>query len=60
MHRAVTQGKCMYEYVNMCTSVLFCCVSVGLGKLLVQYGLEYTNQPIGKGSLTGEYIEGAS
>jgi hypothetical protein len=59
MHRAVTQGKCMHECVSMCTTV-FCsvcvCVSVGLGKLLVQYGLEYIKQPIITRSLTDELL----
>jgi len=56
MHRAVTQGKGMYGCVSMCTSVLFCCVSVGLGKLLVHCGLEYTKQPIIKESLTDPWL----
>lgn len=42
----------MREYVSVCTSALFCCMSVGLGKLLVQFGLEYIEQPIGSESLT--------
>jgi hypothetical protein len=56
MHPAVTQGKCMYGCVSVCTSVLFCCASVGLGKLLVQYGLEYIKQPIINRSLTDELL----
>ena len=52
-------NECMST--SICVQVFcFCCVSVGLGKLLVQFGLAKRKEPIIKRSLTDGFIFGGA